>query len=389
MKMTTIARTAACGLGLTMALSLRVAAQQGMNSFTIKGSFVGTTAPEKVYLAYDTVHYHPTDSAVVKDDKYVFHGTTNGVAHLFISKKWWDRRHNGWEYSVLPEDRVELFVERGTITVVSGADMQASAVTGSQVNLDYQEATTHQRLWIDTLRATLKIAKETKNEVLSQKVQMQVLTKLEPMMKIEYPAFIRQHPSSPINIYLLDQLSNMSVQVAGWTDSLSSLYQGLAENIRNTSDGKIYGRYITNELKTALGHKAPDFTQTDADGHPVSLSSFKGKYVFLDFWASWDNHATQSLAVLAKVYETYGSKGLVVFGVSLDKDKDAWQQVIKDANAQLTMQVSDLKGRENAAAQLYGITKLPRNLLIDPGGIIVAKDLTSRTIDKTLSSILE
>jgi peroxiredoxin len=149
------------------------------------------------------------------------------------------------------------------------------------------------------------------------------------------------------------------------------------------------GLFLDSELKTALGHVAPDFTQNDTEGHSVSLSSFKGKYVLLDFWASWDNNAAQSLAVLAKAYETYGSKGLVVLGVSLDKDKESWQQVIQEAGAGSTKQVSDLKGRENAAAQLYSITRLPRNMLIDPGGIIVARDLTSMNLDKTLSSIFE
>jgi peroxiredoxin len=369
-------------------VSLGARAQKTENLFVIKGSFVNMIAPEKVYLAYDTSHYHPTDSAVVTNGKYSFRGSIDGVAHLFISKKWWDRRSGGWEFSVVPADRAELFVEKGTVEVVStGGDMEKSVVTGSLPDQDYRIAHRHQDLLMDSLRALVKIARETNNVVLLEKTKGQV-TKFEPVKKTDYVAFIRQHPGSPINIYLLEELAR-STPMAGWMDTVASIYLGLPVAQRTSHDGKSLGVFLDTELKTALGHAAPDFTQNDAEGHMVSLSSFKGKYVLLDFWASWDNNAAQSLAVLAKAYEIYGSKGLVVLGVSLDKDKESWQQVIQDAGAGATMQVSDLKGRENSAARLYSITNLPRNMLIDPSGIIVARDLNSMSLDKTLSSIFE
>ncbi len=373
---------------LTTALSLGGRAQNGVNTFIIEGSFVNMTAPEKVYLAYDTAHYQPTDSAIVTNGKYSFRGNTDGVAHLFISKKWWDRRAGGWEFSVVPADRAEVFIEKGTVQVVSAdGDMEKSMVTGSLSDQDYRAAHRHQDLLMDSLRAVVKIAMQTKNMVLLEKTKGQV-TKFEPIMKTDYVAFIRQHPGSSINPYLIWQLTN-SAPVAGWIDTLAGLYHSLPVIVRSGHDGKKLGLFLDSELKTALGHVAPDFKQNDAEGHSVSLSSFKGKYVLLDFWASSDNNAAQSLSLLAKAYETYGSKGLVVLGVSLDKDKESWQQVIQEAGAGSTEQVCDLKGRENAAAQLYKITSLPRNLLIDPGGIIVARDLTAVTLDKTLSSIFE
>ncbi len=383
----TLRATVGCAF-LTTMLSLGGRAQTGANTFIIQGSFVNMAAPEKVYLAYDTAHYHPTDSAIVTNGKYSFRGNTDGVAHLFISKKWWDRRAGGWEFSVVPADRAELFIEKGTVQVVStGGDMEKSVVTGSVPDQDYRAAHHHQDLLMDSLRALVKIAMDTKNMVLLEKTKGQV-TKFEPIAKADYMAFIRQHPVSSINPYLIELLTQYT-PVAGWMDTLANLYHTLPASVRSGHDGKALGLFLDSELKTALGHAAPDFTQKDAEGHPVSLSSFKGKYVLLDFWASWDNNAAQSLSLLAKAYETYGSKGLVVLGVSLDKDKESWQQVIQEAGAGSTEQVCDLKGRENAAAQLYRITRLPRNLLIDPGGIIVARDLTSTTLDKTLSSIFE
>jgi len=390
MQLTMTVRSGACCVLLTTALSLSGQAQKETNNFTIRGSFVNMEAPPKVYLAYDTAHYHPTDSAVVTDGKYVFHGTTNGVSHLFISKKWWDRHAGGGELGVKNSERAELFLEKGTVDVVSSdGDMENSVVTGSQPDNDYRVAHHHIKLLGDSLRALYKMAVATNNQALGAKVFEQALTKVEPIMKADYTAFIRQHPAATINIFLLGQLATGGRPMAGLLDSVAGLYGSVAAGLRTSPDGRAFRSYLDNELKTAIGHLAPEFTQNDAQGHPVSLSSFKGKYVFLDFWASWDDNASRALPVLAKVYETYGSKGLVVLGVSLDKDKNSWQQVIQDAGAGMTTQLSDLRGRDNAAARLYGVTKLPCNLLIDPGGIIVAKNLTSMDIDKTLSSILE
>lgn len=386
----TVRLTACCGL-LTTALSLSGWAQKGMNSFTINGSFVNMTAPEKVYLAYDTAHYQPTDSAVVTNGKYTFHGKTDGVSHLFISKKWWDRRAGGWELSVPVTDRAELFVEKGTVEVVSGnGDMEKSVIKGSPVDKDYREANHHLTLLGDTLRPVFKMAKEANNIALQQKLMSQAFSKIGEIMKGDYIAYVHQHPASPINVYLLSLLARLDDRTkAGWIDSIAGMYHALSVSVRTGMDGQAFGRFLDNELRTAVGHLAPDFTENDAQGHAVSLSSLRGKYVFLDFWSSGDGNAAQALPAVAKIYENYGSKGLVVLGVSLDKDKASWQQAIQEGGVGSTMQVSDLNGPGNAAARLYGVTKLPFNLLIDPSGVIVAKGLTSLNLDKTLSSIFE
>jgi peroxiredoxin len=158
---------------------------------------------------------------------------------------------------------------------------------------------------------------------------------------------------------------------------------------RTSPEGKILGDRLAVELKTAIGHKAMDFTQYDTQGHPVTLSSFKGKYVLLDFWASYDNNCARALPVLNNVHNTYGSKGLVILGVSLDSNKNAWLDIIRETNSIMTTQVSDLKGKENAAALLYDVRDLPKNFLIDPNGIIIAKGLNAITLDQTLSAIFE
>jgi peroxiredoxin len=132
-----------------------------------------------------------------------------------------------------------------------------------------------------------------------------------------------------------------------------------------------------------------DFTQPNSQGQPVKLSSFKGKYVLVHFWASWDDNNSNMLELINKACQTFQAKGLTAVGVSLDADKESWLQVISEKKIENIINVSDLKGRKNEAASLYGIRKLPDNLLIDPNGIIVARNLTGFTLDKTLTSIFE
>ncbi len=370
---------------LTVVLSLSSKAQQ---NFIIRGSLVDMAAsPSKVYLVYDTGHYHPTDSAIVANGKYTFKGSTDGVARLTISTSYFDYRSGSPAVVRSTATSAEIFVDGGAVDVVSTGQMEKAVVTGSKPDQDYRVAHLRQALLIDSMRAIVKMAQETKNDALLRLVMKKVLA-FEEMIKTDYVDFVRQHPASPIDVYLLQTLCQVT-PVAGWMDTVAALYHGLSANVQQGHDGKALGLFLNTELKTALGHAAPDFTQNDTEGHAISLSSFKGKYVLLDFWASWDNNAAGALAILAKAYDTYGSKGLVVLGVSLDKDKSSWLQMIQEGGAGSTKQVSDLKGRANTAAQLYGVTELPRNLLIDPGGIIIARNLTSLSLDKTLSSIFE
>jgi len=143
-----------------------------------------------------------------------------------------------------------------------------------------------------------------------------------------------------------------------------------------------------------VGNKAPELVYNNPEGKPVSLSSLKGKMVLIDFWASWCRPCRMENPTVVKAYNEYkdlkfkSGKGFTVYGVSLDRDKDAWIKAIKADNLTWDSHVSDLLQWKSEGAAIYGVRSIPSNVLIDGEGIIIAKNLRGQNLMITLESLL-
>lgn len=137
-----------------------------------------------------------------------------------------------------------------------------------------------------------------------------------------------------------------------------------------------------------LNAQAPDLTMNDVNGKPVSIGSFKGKYVLVDFWASWCPPCRKENPNVVAAYNQFKNKNFTILGVSLDEDKKAWQDAIaKDGLAWTHM--SDLKRWQSDAVNAYKIEAIPFNVLIDPNGKIIASGLHEAELQKKLSEVLK
>lgn len=196
-------------------------------------------------------------------------------------------------------------------------------------------------------------------------------------------AFTRLHPNSFTSMYLLSTMITIVPE-----QRANSYYSALGPAYKNTSYASKTVKAIAAKSLTAIGKPAPDFTQPDTAGKAVKLSDFRGKYVLLDFWASWCIPCREENPNVVSAYQKYHDKGFTVLSVSLDQPgkRAAWLNAIHQDGLSWT-QVADLQFWNNAAARLYGIQAIPQNFLIDQEGKIIGLNLKGDELQKTLAGL--
>ncbi len=334
-------------------IHLSALAQQP-KKFIIDGKIIADTLTTgKIYLQYLDDDIVMQDSSVIDHNTYHLEGKMHDGA--IVANLFWYKTVNGVKARKNPfKGFLKFYTVPGQVNLVHEGRFEKAKISGSPVEND------------------------------ASMVQQQVRERKRTEFDIEAD-YIKTHPDSWLSyVFLAPIVKSKKTSL----DTAGQLYASLGSELKKYRQVRALNELIIAGRTIAIGKPSIDFTQKDLNGKPVSLSSFRGKYVFIDFWASWCHPCREENPFVAKAYQKFKTKGFEVLGVSLDGNREAWIKAMKEDNVEWK-QVSNLMGFKDEVVSKYGITSIPRNFLIDPSGIIIAMDLRGPMLEEELSKILK
>lgn len=363
---------------LTTLLASTALTVLGQSNVTIEGRIKGLPAGQTVYL---TSLSAPTrDSAVTTSGSFTIRtrvepGEANGYV-LQIGRAYGNN------------DAMFVYLDEGTVRINgNGPGFKDAKATGTTALKDYNSfhAGMDKVPQLQGRKALYEKANDLyrKDSVAYQALQPE-LQKMREADQSYTINWVKNHPSSPISALLI-RMNLGSLKLA----EREALYNFLDGSARNNRPAKGLEDEFRAAKATVIGKTAPLFIQNDTLGQPVNLADFKGKYVLVDFWASWCVPCRAENPHVVKAFKQYQSRNFTVLGVAFERpgDKDKWMKAIHDDKLTWT-HVSDLSFWDNAAGKLYGIRSIPANVLIGPDGIVVGKNLRGEKLFSKLEELL-
>ncbi len=345
-------------------------AQTSSNAFSIEGKLEGYPDGTSIKL-YRNGDNAEIASVSLAKEKFTLKGNVSEPVLCFLV--------------IGQEKPAEIYVETGKLSFKAHkAQPQKFEITGSTSHQDF----------IDFTKAFIPIAQQlstlagTINATMPGKERDEMLNTykgIQQSLQNEIDKFVKARPRSVVTAFVLEATYQFNEDII----MLENRFNLLDAAVRNSEAGKKLQESITLNKIGAVGTQALEFSQPDTTGHPISLSSFRGKYVLVDFWASWCGPCRQENPNVVENFNKFNSKNFTVLGVSLDKpgQKDKWIEAIHRDGLTWT-HVSDLQHWNNAVAKMYHIQGIPQNLLLDPNGKIIAKNLRGPDLQAKLCEVL-
>jgi peroxiredoxin len=343
------------------------------NSFTISGTLSNTGKIGKVTLLLaDSTGASPVDSAEVSDNKFTF---KHSAPYASL-------------YKLRVAGRVYDFVAQNGDDIKFNTDLNDVAhnyeISGSEPSERIKEFNRISNIYGEK-NGKLSDEYIAKSEALGHesdsllKIYMPVFQKNLADYSQEVLKFVDKNKHSLAGFYAATSLDPIKYeqQLVAYSDEIK-------DDFKDNPDVARFKHQMDVAKPVSVGHKAPEFTIASIDGKEVKLSNYKGKYVMLDFWASWCMPCRKENPNVVKQYNKFHSKGFNILGISLDVEKKAWASAIKSDNLTWA-HVSDLQNFEGPTERLYRVEAIPSNFIIDPQGNIAAKNITGADLETFLN----
>jgi len=344
-------------------------------TYTLSGAIEGLKE-SKVYLEA-TDGDKKLDSVIAHKGHFVFRGN-NAEPMFYILKLAGKNGGKGF------------FLEPGSMTITGHKDSLFNAViTGSVSQQQYEEwSKTWRSITVQAGPIYHRLDSATQHGKVKEPAEERTIfddgmKSLNAQTYAAVTAFIKKYPQSPVSPFIItDRYINYPD-----AEKLAAGFALLDEKARQSYYGKQITEYRNIAAKTAVG-ATPDFTLADTAGHLLKLSSLKGKYVLVDFWASWCGPCRKENPNVVAAYQQYHALGFDIVGVSLDTKKDAWMKAIAK-DGLVWNHVSDLKGWESGIVKQFGIRAVPTSFLLDKEGKVIANNLRGEALLEKLGALLQ
>jgi peroxiredoxin len=368
---------------LLFALLLVPFLTEAQDKFSLKGDIENLNEDKTVYLVHIEGRNEKLDSTKTVSGKFEFNIGLNSpsVAILLL-----DHTGNDINAQGTPKDIYRFFIEPGQATLTAKDSIINAKVKGLAVADEYATLNKSTQKVEDGLMAlnkefTALSDKDKSKEDVVKGFQDRYLALLESRKAI-IADFIEKHPESFVSLYSLNaDLATEDMNIP----QVEKAYNALSPKLKENPLAQVIAQKLELGKKTGLGVEAADFEESTSENIKVKLSSFRGQYVLLDFWASWCGPCRQENPNVVQAYEKFKDKNFTILGVSIDSKEDKWVEAVKKDGLVWT----NLLDRTQSIATNYGINAIPKNFLIDPKGKIIAKNLRGPALMDKLKEVLK